>query len=88
MSKTFISIFRDSAFFFKIAFMEILNPKSIALEAWARERSLSQKYQTSLCTTFILTFFGNVIQSTACFRASKLEDQSAFNISLNSETFD
>jgi hypothetical protein len=48
ISNTFISILRDSAFFLRIAFIEILNQSRIALDAWASERSLSQKYHTSL----------------------------------------
>jgi hypothetical protein len=43
ISKTFISILRLSAFFFNKAFIEILNHKRIALEAWASDKSLSPK---------------------------------------------
>ena len=88
ISKVFISILRDSAFFLRAAFIEILNQSKIALEAWASERSLSPKYPTSLCTTLIVICFGREIPSTACFKASKLEEPSAFKISLNSDIFD
>jgi len=86
ISKFLISIFKDSAFLFSMLFIVILYHISTAFEACAKAKSASQKCHTSLCTIFIVTLFGISIFATACFNASILEGQSAFKISLNSDS--
>jgi hypothetical protein len=84
ISKFFISTFICSAFFFNVAFTQMLNHKSNAFDACANDKSESEKYQTSLCITLITTFSGTLTHSTACFKADKLLEPSDFKINLNS----